>query len=61
MFCSKARLKEEKEAKRATLDERHTYLFTIVSDRLGLEYPEVEDSIIEGTQVNNQKTIGMLL
>ena len=41
------------EAKRATLDDRHYYLFQIVSDHLDLDYNEVEDAVIGGTQVLN--------
>ena len=45
------KLKEEREAKRSQLDERHNYILQIVADSLGLEYSEVEDAILEGTQV----------
>uniref|UniRef100_A0A8C6QFD6 Dynein, axonemal, heavy chain 5 n=1 Tax=Nannospalax galili TaxID=1026970 RepID=A0A8C6QFD6_NANGA len=45
------RLKEEKEAKRARLDGRHDYLFAIVASCLDLNKTEVEDAILEGTQI----------
>nr|XP_044988409.1 dynein axonemal heavy chain 5 [Jaculus jaculus] len=45
------RLKEEKEAKRACLDGRHDYLFAIVALCLDLNKVEVEDAILEGSQI----------
>lgn len=50
-FFFKAKLKEERDAKRSLLDDRHYHIFQIVSDRLSLEKSEVEDSAIEGNQV----------
>lgn len=49
--CRQQKLKEEREAKRSQLDERHTYVLQIVADSLGLERSEVEDAILEGSQV----------
>ena len=51
------KLKEEREAKRSQLDERHNYILQTVADSLGLEYSEVEDAILEGTQVFSLNTI----
>uniref|UniRef100_A0A8D2AUY0 Dynein axonemal heavy chain 5 n=1 Tax=Sciurus vulgaris TaxID=55149 RepID=A0A8D2AUY0_SCIVU len=45
------RLKEEKEAKRTRLDGRHDYLFAIVASCLDLNKTEVEDAILEGSQI----------
>ena len=45
------KLKEEKEAKRATLDSRHQFLFSTVATKLRIPENEVEDFILEGTQV----------
>ncbi|XP_060585698.1 dynein axonemal heavy chain 5-like, partial [Ruditapes philippinarum] len=45
------KLKEEREAKRQHLDERHIYILQTVADSLGLELSEVEDCILEGTQI----------
>ncbi|XP_026120715.1 dynein heavy chain 5, axonemal isoform X1 [Carassius auratus] len=45
------KLKEEREAKRAQLDSRHDYVLSIVSSCVGLEKAEVEDAILEGTQI----------
>lgn len=52
-FSLKAKLKEEREQKRSSLDERHYFILQIVADRLGLEKNEVEDAILEGNQVND--------
>lgn len=45
------KLKEEREAKRQHLDERHKYILQTVADSLGLELSEVEDAVLEGSQV----------
>ncbi|KAM8815689.1 dynein axonemal heavy chain 5 isoform 1-T1 [Rhynchonycteris naso] len=45
------RLKEEKEAKRASLDGRHDYLFGIVASCVELNKTEVEDAVLEGNQI----------
>ncbi len=50
----KAKLKEERDAKRNTLDDRHFYIFQIATDRLGLEKNEVEEASLEGNQVKTQ-------
>lgn len=52
-FCTQQKLKEEREAKRAQLDGRHDYILSIVASCVGLEKAEVEDSILEGSQVNS--------
>ncbi|XP_023388715.1 dynein heavy chain 5, axonemal [Pteropus vampyrus] len=46
------RLKEEKEARRALLDGRHDYLFAIVASCVDLNKTEVEDAILEGSQID---------
>lgn len=51
LFCLQQKLKEEKEAKRATLDSRHQFLFSTVATKLRIPESEVEDFILEGTQV----------
>lgn len=53
LLITQQKLKEEREAKRAQLDSRHDYILSIVSSCVGLEKAEVEDAILEGTQVNN--------
>ncbi|KAK3610339.1 hypothetical protein CHS0354_029807 [Potamilus streckersoni] len=45
------KLKEEREAKRHHLDERHNWILQTVADSLGLERSEVEDAILEGNQI----------
>lgn len=53
-FCIlQQKLKDEKEAKRNQLDERHKYILQTVADCLSLEYGEVEDAILEGSQVGH--------
>ncbi|XP_051576060.1 dynein axonemal heavy chain 5 [Myxocyprinus asiaticus] len=49
------KLKEEREAKRAQLDNRHDYVLSIVSSCVGLEKAEVEDAILEGTQIERME------
>ncbi|XP_070978962.1 dynein axonemal heavy chain 5-like [Oncorhynchus clarkii lewisi] len=51
----KQKLKEEREAKRAQLDGRHDYILSIVASCLGLEKADVEDAILEGTQIERME------
>ena len=46
-----AKLREEKEAKRATMDGRHEYILSTVSERLGMSIEDVEEFMLEGSQV----------
>ncbi|CAF0837526.1 unnamed protein product [Adineta steineri] len=41
------RLRDEREQKRATLDERHRYLFDIIATRLGIDKSEVEENVLD--------------
>lgn len=45
------KLKEEREAKRATLDSRHQYLFSAVATKLRIGENDVEEYILDGDQV----------
>ncbi|XP_039248303.2 dynein axonemal heavy chain 5-like isoform X1 [Styela clava] len=46
------KLKEERENKRAQLDGRHEYIINAVGHSLGLETSEIEESLLEGTQID---------
>ena len=49
------KLKEEREAKRNQLDERHAYILQAVADSLGVDKSEIEDAILEGNQIEIMK------
>ncbi|KAL6108919.1 dnah5 [Pungitius sinensis] len=49
------KLKEEREAKRAQLDGRHDYILSIVASCLGLDKSDVEDSTLEGHQIDRME------
>ena len=51
MAILQAKLREEKEAKRATMDGRHEYILSTVSERLGMSIEDVEEFMLEGNQV----------
>ena len=44
-------MKEEREAKRAQLEESHHQLITTAADALNIGKNEAEDSLLEGSQV----------
>ncbi|XP_029359358.1 dynein heavy chain 5, axonemal isoform X2 [Echeneis naucrates] len=54
------KLKEEREAKRAQLDGRHDYILSIVASCLGLEKADVEDAILEGSQIDRMEQFFMV-
>ncbi|XP_024917266.1 dynein heavy chain 5, axonemal [Cynoglossus semilaevis] len=54
------RLKEEREAKRAQLDGRHDYVLSIVASCVALEKAEVEDTILEGNQIERMEKFFMV-
>ncbi|KAL8616403.1 Dynein heavy chain 5, axonemal [Nucella lapillus] len=47
------RLREEKEQKRCQLDARHHYIIQTVADFIGVEKNEVEDNLLENSQVES--------
>ena len=49
--------REEREAKRATLDFRHEYIINTVANALALPPEDVTESMLEGTQVNMKMMI----
>ena len=51
IVCFQQKLKEEREAKRAQLDERHDYILLTLAESIGVDKAEVEDAILEGAQV----------
>ena len=54
-FQQKAR--EEREAKRSMLDQRHEFLLQTIADCLDLSVEEATDALLEGTQVITKLTI----
>jgi dynein heavy chain len=47
------RIREERDAKRATMDGRHEYILTTVADRLGMTVDDAEEFMLDGDQVLN--------
>lgn len=53
------KIKEEREAKRASLDGRHEFILSTVGDKLGMTIEETEDFMLVDDQVSvGQKHIG---
>lgn len=46
------KLKEEREAKRATMDGRHEFILSTIGDKLGMTVEEAEDFMLVGDQVS---------
>lgn len=44
-------MKEEREAKRASMDQRNQYLFSALGAKLGMEESQVEEYMLDGNQV----------
>ena len=62
VWCSgQQKLKEEREAKRATLDNRHQHIFSTVATKLRMKESEIEDFILEGDQVGSVTTLLLAL
>lgn len=57
MFLTKSylylqlKLKEEREAKKATMDGRHEYILSTVADRLDMKLDDAEEFMLDDNQV----------
>lgn len=45
------KLREEREARRATMDGRHEYLLSTVAERLEMSMEDAEEFMLDGDQV----------
>lgn len=52
MTLLQMRAREEREAKRSKMDGRHEFILSTVADNLDMTIEEVEDFMLEGTQVS---------
>ena len=50
------KVREEREAKRATMDGRHEYILSTVADRLGMTVDDAEEFMLDGDQVDINST-----
>lgn len=46
------KLREEREARRATMDGRHEYVLSTVADRLQMSMEDAEEFMLDGDQVS---------
>ena len=51
MYHMQMKIREEREAKRATMDGRHEYILTTVADRLGITIDDAEEFMLDGDHV----------
>ncbi len=51
-FFFQQKLKEEREAKRGSLDARHQHVFGAIATKLDMEDSAVEEFMLEGAQVS---------
>lgn len=56
MFIIQQKLREEREARRATMDGRHEYLLSTVAERLEMSLEDAEEFMLDGDQVNICRT-----
>ena len=49
--CTQMKIREEREAKRATMDGRHEYILTTIADRLGMTIEDAEEFMLDGDHV----------
>ena len=45
------KVREEREARRATMDGRHDFILSTVADRLGMKQDDAEEFMLDGDQV----------
>lgn len=46
------KIREEREAKRATMDGRHEYILSTVADRIGMTMDDTEEFMLDGDNVS---------
>ena len=46
------KIREEHEAKRATMDGRHEYILSTVADRIGMTMDDAEEFMLDGDNVS---------
>ena len=46
------KIREEREAKRATMDGRHEYILSTVADRIGMTMDDAEEFMFDGENVS---------
>ena len=46
------RMREERDAKRATMDGRHDFILSTVAERLGMKQDDVEEFMLDDDQVS---------
>ena len=57
-FCVfQQRIREEREAKRATMDGRHDFILSTVAERLGMKQDDAEEFMLDDNQVCNSLTL----
>lgn len=54
------KVKEERDAKRATMDGRHDYILSTVAERLGMKQDDVEEFMLDDDQVKGKNPSCML-
>lgn len=52
MYHTQMKIREEREAKRATMDGRHEFILTTVADRLGITIDDAEEFMLDGDHVS---------
>jgi len=55
MIVSQMKLREEREARRASMDGRHEYVLSTVADRLEMSMEDAEEFMLDGDQVGRHE------